>query len=227
MRSTAMHTFDMVDDGNQQCSKDRQGCGKPAARANKAFVRLRSGYGITLTMNDAYSQTNTDQQYFQVLCPQKDNTERGPHILHMQEQPTGPGQVFLRAGGDFIVHSYDNMVEVVGVTNDAHDTHLANKLEFVSNRKIVSVGDYYYSTAKTHLFWSDDYIFLLAGQDCKELDEEDEEVRGPCVYPVVVACQAIPEYITQQYGIKASERVYASAKPCQEPCLVTESSLGI
>lgn len=227
IRSTAKHTFDMVDDGNQQCSKNRKGCGKPTARANKAYVRLRSGYGITLTMNDANSQTKTDQQYFQIMSPQTDNKERGPHILHMQEQPTGPGQVFLRAGGDFIIHSYDNLVEVVGVSNNAHDTHLSNKLEFVSNRKIVSVGDYYYSTAKTHLFWSDDYIFLLAGSDCKELNEDGDTITGPCVYPVVVACQAIPEYITQQYGIKASERVFASAKPCQEPCLVTPTSLGI
>ena len=221
IQSTSKHTIDLSDAGNEQCSPKRSGCGKPTARANKAFVRIRSGYGLTLTMNDAYSQTNTDQQYIQLMAPQTDNLERGPHILHMQEQPDGPGQVFLRAGGDFIVHSYDNMVEVVGVDNDAHDKHLANKLEFVSNRKIVSVGDYYYSTAKTHLFWSDDYIFLLAGQDCTELNDDGNEVSGPCVYPVVVACQAIPEFITQQYGIKASERVFASAMPCKEPCLVT------
>lgn len=220
IQSTSKHTIDLSDAGNEQCAPERSGCGKPTARANKAFVRIRSGYGLTLTMNDAYSQTNTNQQYIQLMAPQTDNLERGPHILHMQEQPDGPGQVFLRAGGDFIVHSYDNMVEVVGVNNDAHDTHLANKLEFVSNRKIVSVGDYYYSTAKTHLFWSDDYIFLLAGKDCTELDGDGNEVSGPCVYPVVVACQAIPEFITQQYGIKASERVFASAMPCKEPCLV-------
>ena len=73
---------------------------------------------------------------------------------------------------------------------------------------------YYYSRSqKTHLFWSDDYIFLLAGNDCNELDSDDNTITGPCVYPVVVACQAIPEFITQQYGIKASNRVFASSSP--------------
>ena len=109
--------------------------------ATKALVRIRSGYGITITMNDAYSQTKTDQQYFQIMSPQTDNTERGPHILHMQERATGPGQIFLRSGGNLVVHSYDDMVEVVGVDDASHVGTKLTSFEFVTNKKIVNIGD--------------------------------------------------------------------------------------
>lgn len=216
-RSTADHSFDMVDNGNQQSSPERDGCGKPGAYANQAFIRLRSGYGIQLLMNDANSQQKTDQQYLQLMSPQKDNLQRGPHMFHMQERPTGAGQIFLRAGGDYVVYSYDDMVEVVG---DA-DENPSNKLEFVSKMKIVSVKDVYYNKAKTHCFWADDYIFLLAGNDCVSSEDSDAKPgsKGTCVYPVVVAHNGIPEYVSAMCGIKASEHVFASAlREPDDPC---------
>lgn len=199
IKSTSEHTFDMVDNGNRQCSGEREGCSKTGSWANQAFIRLRSGYGLSLIMNDANSQKTTDQQYIQLQAPQTDNKERGPHMIHMQEKATGPGQVFIRAGGDYIVYSYDDMVEVIGDEKD----NPSNKMEFVSNKKVVSVKDIYYNKAKTHLFWADDYIFLMAGKDCPD--------ESTCVYPVVVATTQIPEYITAMTGLKASERVFASA----------------
>lgn len=218
IRSTADHSFDMVDDTNQQCSPTRDGCGKPGAYSKKAFVRLRSGYGITILMNDAHNQQKTDQQYLQIKCPQKDNLQRGPHILHMQERPNGPGQILLRAGGDYVVYSYDDMVEVVGDQKD----NPANKMEFVSNMKLVSVGDVYYNKAKTHCFWADDHIFLLAGKDCAApyySGDAKPDAGGTCVYPVVVATTGIPEYIQAMCSIKASEHVFASAiREPEDPC---------
>lgn len=216
IRSTSGATFDMVDDTNKQCSPERAGCGKPATNARKAFVRLRSGYGLSITMSDAESQTDTDQQFLQIMAPQKSNKARGPHMLHMQERATGPGQVLLRAGGDYIVYSHDHMVEVVG-----DEQFPSNKLEFVSRQKIVNVKDVYYNKAKSHVFWADDHLFLLAGQDCETLGglaSSPERTPGPCVYPVVVACQAIPEYITAMTGIKASEHVFASAVRPDSSC---------
>lgn len=220
IRSSADHSFDMVDDGNQQCSPDRDCGGKPGAYANKAFVRLRSGYGIQILMNDANTQQKTDQQYFQIMSPQKDNLQRGPHMLHMQERPTGAGQIFLRAGGDYVVYSYDDMVEVVG----DYSENPSNKLEFVSKMKVVSVKDVYYNRAKTHCFWADDYIFLLAGNDCANdggSPPEDAKPgsQGTCVYPVVVAYNGIPEYVSAMTGLKASEHVFASAlREPDDPC---------
>lgn len=220
IRSTANHSLDMVDDGNQQCSPERDGCGKPGAYSKKAFVRLRSGYGLQLLMNDAQNQQKTDQQYIQLMAPQTDNLQRGPHMLHMQERPTGAGQIFLRAGGDYVVYSYDDMVEVVGDYNE----NPSNKLEFVSNMKIVSVKDVYYNRAKTHCFWADDYIFLLAGNDCANDGESPPNdanpgSKGTCVYPVVVAYNGIPEYVSAMTGMKASEHVFASAlREPDDPC---------
>lgn len=211
IESTAKHTLDFVDDTNQQCSNERTGCSKTGAYAKKAFIRMRSGYGLTFTMADFADQTKTDQQYIQILSPQKDNLVRGPHMLHMQEKADGAGQVFLRAGGNYIVYSYDDAVEIVGDEKD----NPANKLEFVSKNKIVSVNEVYYNRSKTHAFWADDFIFLAAGKDC-----EDSEGEGqPCVYPVCVAVQPIPDFVTAVTGIKASEHVFASAKelaPCDK-----------
>lgn len=210
IKSSADHTLDMCDDGNQQCSTVREGCSKTGPYAKKAFIRLRSGYGLTLIMNDAQDQTKTDKQYLQLMAPQKDNTQRGPHILHMQEKPTGAGQIFLRAGGDYVINTYDQMVEIVGDENE----NPSDKLEYVSKSKLVSVKDIYYNKAKTHVFWADDHMFLLAGKDCS-----DGEVEGTCVYPVVVAHSPIPEYISYMTGMKASEHIFCSAiKEPDSPC---------
>ena len=210
--SSANHTLDFIDDTNKQCSGDRVGCTKTGAYSQRAMIRLRSGYGITVTLCDYNDQTKTDAQYFQIMSPQKDNLIRGPHLLHMQERPQGPGQVFLRAGGDYIVYSYDKFVEVVGEEKD----NPSDKMEFISRHKLVSVKDVYYNRAGTHVFWADDYIFLLAGKDC---DSQDPNGGGqPCVYPVVVACQQIPEYVSAVTGMKASEHVFASALKQPEPC---------
>jgi hypothetical protein len=208
IRSTANHTLDFCDNTNQQCSDPRVGCAKTGAYAKKAFIKLRSGYGLSLIMADNNDQQKTDQQYIQLMSPQKDNLTRGPHVLQMQEIADGPGQVFLRSGGDYIVYSYDQFVEVVGEEKD----NPSDKLEFISNNKIVSVSNVYYNRCKTCVFWADDYIFLLAGRDIPP-DENNVEVGNgqPTIYPVCVAFQAIPEYVSAVTGIKASEHVFASA----------------
>ncbi len=208
--SSAGHGLDMIDEGNKQCSPEREGCAKPGAYATKALVRLKTGYGIAATFYDG-DQTKTDQQYLQLLSPQKDNLVRGPHLLHMQETANGPGQVFVRAGGDYVVYSYDKFVEVVGDEKD----NPSDKMEFVSRHKLVSVKEVYYNRAGTQVFQSDDYIFLLAGKDCQDEDGKAQ----PCVYPVVVAVQPIPEYVSAVTGLKASEHVFASAvKPPDDLC---------
>jgi hypothetical protein len=72
----------------------------PVKKAKKAFVRIRSGYGLEILMKDENSQEQTVQQHIQLFCRKKDNKDRGPHIHRYQESPSGPGLVFLRAGGN-------------------------------------------------------------------------------------------------------------------------------
>ena len=204
IKSTANHTIDLCDAGNNQCSEPRVGCAQTGAYAKKAFIRLRTGYGLSIIMADNNSQTETDQQYIQIMSPQTDNLVRGPHVLQMQEIANGPGQVFLRSGGDYIVYSYDQFVEVVGEEKD----NPSDKLEFISQNKIVSVRNVYYNRAQTHVFWADDYILLLAGRD---IPNGPVGQGNPTIYPVCVAYAPIPEYISAVSGIKASEHVFASA----------------
>jgi len=211
IESTSKHQIDLCDNTNKQCSDIRRGCEKGGPYAKKAFVRIRSGYGLTMTFADADDQIKTDQQYIQIMSPQRDNLIRGPHVFHMQEKADGPGQVFLRAGGDYIVYSYDQFVEVVGEEKD----NPSDKMEFISRNKLVSVRNVYYNKSGTHVFWADDYIFLLAGRD---IGNGPVGKGDPVIYPVCVAYEQIPEYVSHVTGIKASEHVFASALKEPEEC---------
>jgi hypothetical protein len=211
IESTSKHQIDLCDNTNKQCRDIRRGCEKGGPYAKKAFVRIRSGYGLTMTFADADDQIKTDQQYIQIMSPQRDNLIRGPHVFHMQEKADGPGQVFLRAGGDYIVYSYDQFVEVVGEEKD----NPSDKMEFISRNKLVSVRNVYYNKSGTHVFWADDYIFLLAGRD---IGNGPVGKGDPVIYPVCVAYEQIPEYVSHVTGIKASEHVFASALKEPEEC---------
>ena len=81
MRTTSNNTFEMIDAGVPQCSDVRKGCAEGIAEATEAFIRLRSGYGIQFFISDGSSQKNTNQQYLEILSPQKDNITRGPHVF--------------------------------------------------------------------------------------------------------------------------------------------------
>ena len=179
----------MCDEGNKHCSGERTGCTQTGPYAKKAFIRLRTGYGIAYTAYDG-DQTKTDCQYLQLMSPQKDNLIRGPHVLHMQERAHGPGQVFLRAGGDYIITLMIRWLRLSGVEKD----NPSDKMEFVSKNKLVSVKDVYYNKCGTAVFWADDYVFLLAGQDC-----QDENGNGqPCVYPVAYCANQYQSLFGQQ-----------------------------
>ena len=203
MQSTSRHKLEMIDNLNEQVIKDRQSGSVPDNKAKAAFIRLRSGYGLQLEMNDQNDQNATVAQYVQLLSPQTDNTERGAHFIRMQENPAGPGLILVRAGGNYIVSSYDNMYEVIG----DEENNPSDKVEFVTNRRIVTVIDNnIVKTQKSHWFIADDKIILSAGQDCTNPDF-DEEVEGseqcsPCIGPVLV-------WINNR--IRISDRVYASS----------------
>ncbi len=215
MKSTSKHTFEMVDDGNMQCSMPRMGCAQADNMAKNAFIRLRSGYGLEIRMSDDFSQQKTQQQYIEILSPQKDNITRGPHILHMQEVPDGPGQVFLRSGGDYINMCYDSSFEVVGDV----DNNPSDKIEYVTRSKIMYTKETYFNKCGIHCVFADEYVLLLARNACQGSGTSGTGC-GPCMYPVVVSCSGIPDIITKIFGLKSSEFVFASSKACPQdmPC---------
>ena len=210
VRTTSNHSFEMLDEDNEQSSPCRKEGGTPIARAKKAFVRMRSGYGLEILMKDEASQEETDTQHIQIFCPHTDNEERGPHILRMQEAPDGPGMVFLRVGGNYICSTYDHHYTVVGDVED----NPANKLTIVSDNTVIDTENFYYNTAEIHAFLADKIILLMAGKDCKpEGWDGDPDSCVPCVWPVLC--------LTPK-GITVSDRVFASASPDASCATITQ-----
>lgn len=203
--STSGHTVELIDDTNEQCGPCRmEGGYAPVKKAKKAFVRIRSGYGLEILMKDENSQEQTVQQHIQLFCPQKDNKDRGPHIHRYQESPSGPGLVFLRAGGNYVAMTYDNMIEVVGDTAN----NPSDKIEIVSRKKMVYTKDVYLNVSdKTHLFLAKERILLMAG----DKDATSNSGCGPAIGPVLVYVGGC---------IRLSDRVLASSSLNASPASI-------
>ena len=197
MRTTSKHLFMMIDEDNEQDLIPRSDGNAPINKAKKAFIKIRSGYGIEFKIEDANSQEKTVAQSLQMFCPQKDNVERGPHVMRFQEAPSGPGQIMLRAGGDYITISYDDHIEMVG----DKDKNPSNKIGIISKNKVVSTEQVYINLAKMHVFLAKEQILLLAGQDCQP---EGDGPFQPCPAQVLVY---------QNGKIKISDRVIGSCSP--------------
>lgn len=208
MESTSKHVLQLCDQGNPQFSPVRKEGGEPVSLATGGYCLLRSGYGLQLLMSDNFNQTNTEQQLIQLLAPQKDNEQRGPHQLIFQEKPEGPGFVFLRAGGVFSLTTYDAYEEVIGTEENA-----ADKMVTVTGKYTIDVKDYYFNHNDFTMFQAEKYIVLWAGRDCpatpKDLAQEASQTaqtniqiaqqsaqqgtpnqlpfqKDPCLFPVVV-----------------------------------------
>lgn len=204
LESTSKHTIDMCDDANEQCSPQRKEGGIPKNKSKKAYVKIRSGYGLEIMMNDAFSQEETQQQYLQIKNPQNNNP-CGPHFLRMQGSTSSErSYIFLRSGGNYIVSTCKNKVDMVGDP----EKNPSDYLEIISRLKLVSTRDYYVNvTKKSHIFLADEKIFLLAGKDCPPPPESDEPGCAPCAGPVLVYMNGC---------IRLSDRVYASSS-CAAP----------
>jgi len=204
IHSTSKHTIDMVDYTNLQGSPCRKDGGVPINKANRAFVKIRTGYGLEMKFHDDYDQTITQQQYIQIYCPHYDNTVRGPHIHRYQEVPSGPGLVFLRVGGNYVVSTYDNQISIIGDPEE----NPADKIEIISRIKLLYIKDVYINISdKLHLFLAKELILLLAGRDCDPPGGAGCcGTSQPCIAPVLV-------YDLCDGTIKISDRVYASTSP--------------
>lgn len=232
MTSTSRHMINMCDDLNLQCGPCRREGGIPTARAGKAYIQIRSGYGLEMRYNDDFSQEETQQQWIQILHPQCVDPEtdkncnacddcsvcRGPHILRFQGRPKGnPGIVFLRAGGHSIRQTHDMDIVIVG----DKECNPSDKFTYVSKKFITAAEDVHFRySGELHIFFAEKQILLMAGRDCPP--PPGKKCKGPCLYNVIVARCPVFCPITGilHWTEKAmSERVFASAyHPCQVPC---------
>lgn len=178
MQSTSGHQLEMIDEDNEQRGSSRKALtpeqqnepqnpvghgGKPVPLSKKAYVKIRTGYGLEFMMRDDNSQTETQQQFIRIYCPQYENC-RGPHIHKYQEAKSGPGTVFLRVAGQHIVATTDNHVEVIGDIGGCSPP--SNKIEIISKFKLVYTKNYYVNlTDKSHVFIAKEFVALLAGTD--------------------------------------------------------------
>lgn len=208
LQSTSNHTIDMCDDTNEQCSPCRMEGGEPVSKAKKAYVRIRTGYGLEMDFNDDHDQKNTDAQFIRIFAPQKDNQERGPHVHLYQEVPSGPGLVSLRVGGNYLVTTYDNHYTQVGTEDNRSDLY-----ENVTGQNLVNTyKDYINKTEQRHLFIAKEQIFLLAGEDCTDDPNDCGGCGGtiPCLGSVLV-------YDYCSGCIRLSDRVFASTSKNATP----------
>ena len=193
LESTSRHSISMTDETNEQKSPTRQDGGVPVneANSNKNYIRLRTGYGIQIEMNDSLTQKQETQfQFYQLFCPQY-TAPYGPHIHHFQELETG-GFVFLRAGGYYVRSIALDELDIVG-----DEDIIANKFTKVYGNFLIDVDLIYFNHASLHFFFAEEFIFLAAGRDCPGENED-----GPCIFPVVV---------WDGLGLTISDRVFASA----------------
>jgi len=228
----------MHDEGNKQFSLPRQHppideeTGEQEDitenKSDKAYILLRSGYGIQIRLDDSFSQEETQQQYLQLLAPQIDNELRGPHQMVFQEAPEGPGLVMLRAGGVYYRSSFDDAIEVVGDENNPEPSH---KFVQVTGNYIVDTEQYYFNYNDLTIFQAEKYVILFAGRDCPIDNPQDNAAnagqsalsnaqiaaasqaagqpnqfpldKGPCLFPVVVGKDpwVCPMFGVVHYGV--------------------------
>jgi len=207
LESSSKHILEMVDNGNEQVVPVRKEGATPTAKAKQAYVKLKSGYGLQILMRDDNSQEQTENQFIEIMAPQKDNP-RGPHILRMQESSQNEGLIFLRTAGVFVALSTDDSIEMVG----EEEYKPAMKLIVVKGTTVIDSEEIYYNTSQLAVIASKTYIILAAGEDC----EGQDGTLGPCLYPVIVAKEPWTCPLTSQIHFAAksiSDRVFATASP--------------
>jgi hypothetical protein len=186
LQSTSNHVIEMIDYTNPQASPDRTEGGEPDPSSQQAYIRIRSGYGLSMEFRDDNSQQETQNQYIQITAPQitavngphKEGCLPGnPHFLRFQEAPNC-GFVLLRVGGDYVRSTDRNELVIVGPGCDGP----SSKFLAVSNNYIVEVKQMYFNYAHVHVFDSETYIILGAGRDCP--DAQGHPHKAPCIYRV-------------------------------------------
>lgn len=212
MESTSQHVIRMIDQDNEQCSPCRAEGGTPINKAKNGYIQIKSGYGLQMIFRDNHSQENTQQQYIQILAPQKDNTERGPHFELFQEAPDGPGLVFLRVGGNYVIQTYDNMWDIVGDP----DKNPSDKYTSVSKNYVIETKKLHYHMANQHLLAAKQQILLVGESDRKDCGPDSSGNSGPCIFNVVINRCPIPCPYTgilhYTPGLSTSESVFASGR---------------
>lgn len=193
--------LEMIDNENDQSVPTRKGGGVPVANSKKAYVKLKSGYGLQILMRDDSSQKATQQQFIEIMAPQKDNA-RGPHILRFQERVGTEGLVYLRVGGIYYKTTTKHSLELVGEENYKP----AFKYTKVKGSTVIDSDEMYVNLSETAVIMAKKYALLGAGEDC----EGEDGTLGPCWSPVLC--------IDKSGMVVMSDRVFVSQNSGSPVC---------
>jgi hypothetical protein len=216
MNTTSRHILYMIDKDNEQCAPKRRYGGVPINKAKNAYCILRSGYGLHVYLNDYHSQEVADRQFLQLLAPQIGNTERGPHLEHMQVRKSGPGLILIRAGGILWESSYDHSVETVG-----EGKHRAHKIIDVVGIFLTNCDDAYVNVNKLTFFKADEFIVLGAGLDCPIPEHSDQASE------LANATNTATEGIVQAVANGQRVPIRDKCGPCFAPLLCLDPQRGV
>jgi len=231
LESTSKNTIILCDSGNKRSIEARKSNPNTEPKASDAFIMMRTGYGLTLEMVDANSQEETQNQYIRIISPQKDNVERGPHLMMFVERAEGPGQVVLRTGGTFVNVTTDDDINAVGfkVVDEEVVDNDGNKVTFVSkdNASITNQGAHIKVSQTLDYNWGKQLSYVLAGEDYEFEDEETGETKkGPGIFPVVLAYPTIDGDGNTSFYLRASDRVFVSCSNENTALFVTEKNIS-
>ena len=234
MVSTSNHQFIMSDEGNKRDYVCRSEGASPIPNADSAYMQLRTGYGLQITMNDSPSQKTTQGQSIDIIAPQK-SIENGarPHVIQLQEgypDVEESGYIQVRSGGNLFLYAKENALELIEGHKIVYTK--TNRLDYTEN-------NFFHIGKANHVVKVDERIFLLAGRDYPppppenqgDTNQPPENLLQPQLNQATNQATAtnasdcvpgvFPILVLMPNGcIRASDRVYAS-------CSNSASSIGI
>jgi hypothetical protein len=227
LESTSKHILVMHDETNDQEVPKRKEGGIPINKSQRAYVMLRSGYGLLLRMDDNFSQQETQTQALTLMAPllgadggvspdgqaaaagapTSSSCQQG-HLFRMQLNGSEGGFVITSSGGYYICASIkDNITEV------GREECPANKVNMVFGHYITMCKKAHITQSEIELHLADKYIILGAGKDCPPPESGTEEETAN--EAVAAAQQAIT---SAQNGEEDSQE----NQPCFFPVIVAK-----
>ena len=197
LESTSKHTLIMHDEANEQNVPVRMEGGIPVSKSKRAWVMLRSGYGLLMKMEDSFSQEETQDQSITILAPLKGGGGGGEeggvspggqaaeagaptsssckqgHLIRMQLKGEEGGFILTSSGGYYICASIKHHITEVG-----REECEAHKINMVFGHYVTVCKKAHITKSSLELHIADKYIILGAGKDCPPPDEGEEEQAG-------------------------------------------------
>jgi hypothetical protein len=227
IESTSKHALIMHDETNDQEVPTRKEGGIPVNKAKRAWVMLRSGYGLTMRMDDNFSQEETQTQAITLLAPllgsgsgvspggdaantgapTSDSCQQG-HLFRMQLNGQEGGFILTSSGGYYICASIKDHITEVG-----REECEANKINMVFGHYVTSCKKAHITKSELELHLADKYIILGAGKDCPPPDSGSEEATGDAA--VAAANEAVASATAEDSETKENQ-------PCFFPVIVAK-----